>query len=258
MALIRNELFKLFRMKKTYVFFMILFVMTVVPVYYFLHPESGVMTIVEGANAQALPLVLLASLAQFLGIFMAIYVAEILTDEYKNGTLKLSMMHSAGRIRLLYSKVAAVMAFNAIMLAFSLLITYIVGIIAFGWGENFIFNGATYSTGEGLWMTLSAYAVSLIPYMGFGMMAVFISICAENMTNALVITIGIFMSGQYLNAIPVLRNCSVVVQMYLLHENFVKTYDIVQAFTGIAVSLAHIIVFYLLSLYVFKKKDILC
>jgi ABC-type transport system involved in multi-copper enzyme maturation permease subunit len=258
LALIKNELLKLSRMKKLYVFFIISAAMTGITVYYFLQPGTGIMTVIETANAQALPLILKTSMTQFFGVFMAVYVADIISDEYKTGTLKLSMLRPVGRIKLLNSKVAAMFLFTVILMVFFVLSSYIIGAFAFGWADNMVFNGNTYSTVQGIMMTLVAYVTGLLPYMSFGMIAVFVAVLSKEMTTSIVITIGILMSGQYLYAIPSLKDYSIIVQMHMYHEYFIKTNNLSEAALIAIVCLAHIVVFYLLSIFAIKRKDILC
>lgn len=257
MKLLQNELAKLFKTKKLYVFFFIFLATTSITVYYFNSDDTAIKTVIETANAQSLPLALKNSVALFFSIFMAIYIADIVTDEYKNGTLKLSLLRPVSRVKLLHSKMLAVLMLNMIMAVFFILSAYAIGITAFGWGAVTVYGGVNYSAAEGLLLTLKAYAASILPYMAFGMIGIFVGILSNRMTTTITILISLAMFGEYLNAIPSIKVYSIVNQMYFFHEYFVKTPNPEEVLLSTVVNLAYIFIFYWLAIFFFKKKDLL-
>lgn len=258
MKLLQNELLKLFKTKKLYVFFLLLAATTAITVYYYNSPGTGMQTVIEAANAQSLPIVLKYTTAQFFSIFMAIYIADIITDEYKTGSLKLSMLRPISRTKLLNSKVVAIFAFTVILTLFFVLSNYAIGIVSFGWGDSAEYNGITYSTIDGILLTAKVFAVSILPLMAFGMITMFIAVVSSNMTTTIAVSIGISMVGQYLNALPSIKVFSVVNQMYFFSDYFVKISNPGEMTLSIMINLAYIAIFYLLAVTTFKKKDILC
>jgi ABC-type transport system involved in multi-copper enzyme maturation permease subunit len=127
MRMLQNECFKMFRQKKLYIFMLILALMNSIVV---LAYKSGgnMRTVIVTPNAQSLPLALLNETAQFMIIFIAIYIADIIADEYRNGTLKLTLLRPVGRIQWLNSKILALLVFSAVMIAFQIISAYITGI----------------------------------------------------------------------------------------------------------------------------------
>lgn len=258
MKLLQNELLKLFKARRLYVFFLLLTATTVITVYYYINPDAGMQTVIELANAQSLPIVLKYSTAQFLSIFMAIYIADIITDEYKTGSLKLSMLRPISRTTLLNSKVVAIFAFTVILTFFFILSTYVIGIVSFGWGNSSVYNGITYSTIDGLLLTIKVFAVSILPLIAFGMITTFIAVSSSSMTTTITISIGIMMLGQYLNALPSIKVFSVVNQILFFSDYFVKINNPGEMMLSVIVNLVYIVIFYLMAVTTFKKKDILC
>lgn len=257
MKFLQNELLKLFKTKKLYVFFLLLAAATVITVYYHNNPGAGMQTVIETANAQSLPIVLKYSTVQFFSIFMAVYIADVITDEYKTGSLKLSLLRPIDRATLLNSKVAAIFAFTVILTLFFILSTYAIGTVSFGWDNSAVYNGVTYSTTDGILLTAKVFAVSLLPLMAFGMITMFIAVTSNNMTTTIAISIGITMLGQYLNALPSIKVFSVVNQMLFFSDYFVKIKNPGEMMLSIMVNLTYIVIFYLLSKTTFKMKDIL-
>lgn len=257
MKLLQNEFLKLFKSQKLYVFFLFLVAMTAITVYYY-NLGAGFKTVIETTSAQSLPIVLRYSTTQFFSIFMAIYIADIITDEYKTGSLKLSMIRPISRTKLLNSKIAAIFSFIVILTTFFILSTYAIGIISFGWGSYTIYDGVTYSTIEGLLLTAKAFTISILPLMAFGMISIYIAVVSNNMTTTIAVSIGISMLGIYLNALPSIKVFSVVNQMYFFSDYFVKINNPGEMMLSVMVNLSYIVIFYLLVLNTFKKKDILC
>lgn len=258
MRLLQNELLKLFKTKKLHVFFLLLIATTVITVYYYNNAGSGMHTVIETANAQSLPIVLKYTAAQFFISFMAIYIAEIITDEYKTGSLKLTLLRPISRTTLINSKVVAILAFTVILTLFFILSTYAIGSVSFGWGDCTIYNGVTYSVIDGILLTAKAFAASILPLMAFGMITTFIAVASNNMTTTIAISIGISMLGQYLNALPAIKVFSIVNQMYFFSDYFVKINNPDERTLSIMVNLAYFVIFYLLAVTTFKKKEILC
>ena len=260
MRLWQNELFKLFKSKKLYIFFGILVVMRVAAAYFYIS-GSSFQTVIETANAQSFPIVMKYDAMQFLIIFMAIYVADILTDDYKTGTLKLSLLRPIGRVRILNSKIAAMVAFNLVLTLFSVLCTYLVGVVAFGWGDSTVYHGVTYSTIEGLLLTVKVYAATILPLTAFGMICVFIATIVKNMTTVIAAAFFLFIAGEFFSALQAVSSVSIyliVNQLFFFSDYFIKNNDSSGLLVSVAVNLAYIAVFYALTLAVFKKRDVLC
>ncbi|MDR3601360.1 MAG: ABC transporter permease subunit [Desulfosporosinus sp.] len=257
MRIWQNKLVKLFKVKKLYIFLLIIFANLVITVFVYKNSDgTGLRSIIRTANAQSLPLTFLNSWAQFMSIFISIYIADIITDEYKTGTLKLSLLRPVGRVKLFHSKILALIIFNVVMVALIVLLTYVFGILTFGWGDYTLYNGTNYYGAQGVLLTVAAYALIIVPYTAFGMIVIFIAVLSNDMTTTIIASVELSLIGQYFNAFESLKAFSIVNQIYFFHELFVKNHDLGQAVLGIGVNLAYIIVFYLLSVRAFKKKDI--
>lgn len=261
MKLLQNELYKLLKTKKLYIFLLIFVVMRILAVYFY-NAGTEFQTVIEVANAQSLPIALKYDAVQFLIIFTAIYIADIFTDEFKVGTIKLTLLRSIGRARLLHSKIAAIAAFAVLLTLFSVLATYVVGAVAFGWGNSTIYHGVTYSMGDGLLLTAKVYAASLLPLIAFGMICVFVAAVAKNLVTVVAVAFILFIFGEFLSALQaipsVIRSCLIVNQLFFFSDSFVKNNDHSEITLSVVVNLSYIAVFYLLTLAIFKKKDVLC
>ncbi|MBB3128676.1 ABC-type transport system involved in multi-copper enzyme maturation permease subunit [Paenibacillus rhizosphaerae] len=261
MKLLQNELYKLFKTKKLYIFLLILVVMRIMAVYLY-KAGTEFQTVIEVANAQSLPIAMKYDAVQFLVIFMGIYIADILTDEFKTGTVKLTLLRPIGRAQLLNSKFAAMAAFAVLLNLFLVLATYIVGLFAFGWGDSTVYHGVTYSVGDGLLLTAKVYAASFLPIIAFGMICIFVAAASKNMVTVVAVTFILFIVGEFLSALSVIpsviRTCLIVNQLFFFSDYFVKNNHHFEITLSVVVNLSYITVFYLLTLVVFRKKDVLC
>jgi ABC-2 type transport system permease protein len=264
MNLIKNEVFKVFKLKKLYIFMAISIVMEVITAIEYivlrklpvekLGPE--IKKLIENLNGQSFPLHMLNSMAQMVIIFMAILLADIISDEYKNGTLKLSLLRPVSRVELLNSKIAALIV-SMIVLVFVMLIgNYIVGTAFFGWGDKTIVNGVDFATGTGILITLKSYLISLLPYLGFGMIIVFFSVLLTSMGATIGISLGLMLVLAILESIKQVNNYSILHQTGL-YMNFIQDFKWENIFIGLANIAVYIVVFYIGSVMVLKKKDIL-
>jgi len=257
--LLQNELFKMFRTKKLYVFFGIFMVIRIADAY-FHNTGSSLQTTIETANAQSFPIEMKNDAIQFFVIFIAIYIADILTDEYKNGTHKLPLLRPIGRVRLLNSKIAAMVAFNIILTLFCVASTYAIGLVAFGWGHSTIYDGVTYSTIDGVLLTAKVYAATILPLTAFGMICVFVAVVAKHMTTVVVSAFFLFIVGEFLSALRAVSSVAndlIVNQLFFFSDHFINNNNSSALAISVVVNLSYIVMFYLLSIAVFKKRDIL-
>lgn len=255
--LVKNELFKVFRLKKLYIFMLILLLQEILAVYYY-QPGGGQMkSVIVTPDAQSIPLALLNSLAQFMIIYIPLYLADVITDEYKNGTLKLSLLRPIDRIQFLHGKIIGLLVFILIMISFFILSSYMVGTIAFGWGDYTIYNGVSYPPVKGICLTILLSFAMVLPYMASGMIIILIAFSATTMSTTILLSIGVLTFGQYLNVFDEIKYYSIVHQMYFFHEYFVKQSNLELALQSIIVLVLYIVVFYILSAKTLKRKDLL-
>lgn len=251
--LIQNELYKTFRLKKLYIFMAVLAVHAWLTVHFY-NAGGDWNSVIMMPNGQSLPLTLLNSMAQFMTVFIPLYVADLITGEVKTGTLKLSLLRPVRRIEWLNAKIVSLFVFMTVLLGFSIAAEYAIGTLAFGWGERTLYAGTLYAQTEGVWLTLRLTFSMLLPYMACGMIVVFFAVSATNISTTLGLSIGVLTAAQYLNYFEKLKPYSLVNQMYFFHE-YVHQTNVEDAVRNVVVIAGYIAVFYLVSAIIVKKKD---
>ena len=236
-----------------YIFMVIMLGMALIPAFIYKYAETNVT--MEG---QRFPLdILKSNLEMLLPIFLSILIADLITDEYKDGTLKLPLIHPISRTSLLNSKIASLAIALLVLIFFSLISSYIIGFIFFGAGEGLNIYGETYSTGYGFLVTMFSHLIAIIPLLAFGMVIVLLSLNMSSSGGVVGASIGIIFG------LNILGQLSKTIRPYLINTYFSLHGIILNSSSQISLSKSIIVIFsygvisYLISLKIFNKKDII-
>lgn len=209
-------------------------------------------------NGQSFPISFLESIVTFiLPDMVIILVADIVTGEYQDGSIKLCLTRDISRTQLLFAKALALFFIIGSLLIFAMLASYIMGIIALGWGNEFIIKNITMPSGFSVLFTLLIYVFSTIPLFSFGMIIMFFSIISLNEGALVSIGIGILVTLMIAN--EVFSSISpFIINSYFNIFNMISSEGInASIIMGLFMTLLYAVIFYSLSLIIFKRKDIL-
>ena len=198
------------------------------------------------------PLALLDNLPLIMCVFIALFVAEFIAGEYRNGTLKLVLLRPISRTSLLQAKIISLFTFISVMIAFTVISAYITGTLAFGWGEQTISS----SLAE-VGITLQSALAMLLPALGFGVIVIFVSLLTVNVGATIGGALGTMILSQLLENIENVRQYSIILLMKSFPQSFIDDFSIPNILTGAAIIVAYLVIFYLGSLFLLRKKDVL-
>ncbi|GKX29820.1 putative membrane protein YdbK [Vallitalea longa] len=253
--IVKNELIKIFKSKRIYIFMGILVLLALVPCIGNLIFNSGNN---EDIIGQLLPIETLQMYLEILlPILITVLVSDMYTEEYSSGTLKLQMIHPITRGKFLLSKVIALGISILSLLIFAMLTTYLFGMLFFGWGDYFMLQGTTYSTGEGILLTFSSYLISSLPLLSFGMLILLISMKFHSGSATVGTGIGIFLILTYVNKLIKSVKPYLITNYFDLYSLLTKPFDFNEAVTYVGVLAIYGIGSYIISCFIFSKKDIL-
>ncbi len=126
-------------------------------------PDS-IIQIPQGFVAHYLMETLLADVRGIIGIFLIVVMVSAIATEYKQGTIRILLARGVGRLRLLGSKMSAVVILGLGMLVIMLVIAYLLGVVdlnlAFG-NTNELRNLPSYFTSD-----TAAYILTVLISMG--------------------------------------------------------------------------------------------
>jgi ABC-2 type transport system permease protein len=275
-SLAKNEVYKIFKQRKIYIFMFIIFVLTcleyvgAIIVNKASRSNSSITSPFMNMNGQTMPLMMLSGISTIIVIFITILLADIVTDEYKNGTLKLSLLAPISRSKLLVSKVVGLLFGTLILLVFTMIISYLLGTVFFGWGDKFILNGFNYNTNgdlvkqtmtfsvsKGILFTIFSYIIQVLPYMAFGMIVLFLSLLFSNMGATIGTSLGVWFAFTILDQISKDVKLYTITSYFSFYSKFIDKIDFEATLIDLSVIIVYIVIFYVLSLILFRKKDIL-
>lgn len=267
-GLIRNELHKLFKQKKLYIFMGVV-VLNIIFQYISTRYNFSFDKF-KYVNGQLFPLKVLNGMYTLVVLFISLILTDMITEEYRNGTFTLILLRPVTRFKFLFSKLAALIVAIMTLQVFTLIMSYIFGLFFFKWGDSLVYSGAKLSiTGEwisisntfsgfpGILFVISAYMLTLLPFMVIGTSMMFISLLFTNMKVTNTISLGLWLVIEpVFQIIKPVRPFLPDSYFYFISA-FLKKIDIKEVFVGFAVLLAYEAIFFLSSVVLFKRKDIL-
>lgn len=251
--LLKNEYYKIFKQKKIYIFLSIIGVMAFLPVLLNRIEETDIVFTVN-----TLPLENLSwSVELVIPIFIAILVGDLVTNEYKEGTLKLSLVSGATRIELLITKIIALISIILIMVSFTLIVSYLSGSIFLEWGVPFEFNNITLNEVQGIIYTLGLYLLSVVPLTGFMFLIIYLGFKLKSSGSVVGLTIGLFFTMNIIRQLSDFFRPIIIIEYfntgYLLNNS--ELFD--NLFIFLLVSTIYSVLFFSLCLIDIRQKDII-
>ncbi len=265
--LIKNEVYKIFRQKKLYVFAGVMLLSMIFDYILFLLTKNITFTNANNSNSfqnmngQLFPIHTLNGVNTVIVIFIIILLADIITDEYKNGTLKLSLLGPITRAQLLISKVIGLYISIFALHIFTMIISYIFGTIFWGWGDTLILNGFNTSCSltplNGIFYTIGSYLFSTIPFLVFGIIVILIALLYSNIGATIGTCLGIYFALGLVGQLIEKSKPYLINTYFTFYTEFATASNIKHIISGILCILIYGIVFFSSSLLIFKRKDIL-
>ena len=254
MALFKNELYKLFHTKKLYIFMGIhLFFLAFNLLGYRPGNNNTIWTFTYGQSA---PMALTDIFTQFMSFFIPIFIADSFAGEYRQGTLKLSLLHPVSRLSLLKAKLTSLLVLLLILTVFFVTTSYAIGAFHLGWGSGFEYNGSLYMPIQGMFMTLGSYLLLILPEMAYGLLTAIIAILSGNMTAAILASVGIMTIGFNLNTVPGIGPYSLSYHIAYLYKYFVPGFAKPEGCLAIGMLALYFAFFGITLILFFRKKDL--
>lgn len=255
-GLIKNELYKFLKQKKLYLFIAVIIAVQLVNVLQYKSSNGDLL------NGQSYPLAALAESSLFITMFLAVFIAETIAEEYKRGTFKLVLLRPVTRIQFMFAKSFGVFVCICSMVVFTIFTAYGTGIFFLGWGDQLIVqgkplfsDGMLLGDGRGVLLTLTAAFAYILPVFGFAMLIMFIALLSLNVGITIGTALALFMFAPLLNG-PV-QDYSIVHIMNVSPSLFVKQRASQEILFDTGIIFAYIVIFCVGSLIFIKRKDVL-
>lgn len=176
-------------------------------------------------------------------IIVTILVSSSISEDYGNGTMKYSLL-AVSRVKLLIGKIITIGIINFIYIALSLLSSSIIGFITHKWSDN------SYS----LIQIAGAFFLCWITLFGFTCLIIFAVNKISKAGGAIGVGIGIYFFISIIGALipEEYKGAIITANIYKLTDINVKSWGAI-----IITGLIYIIIFSTLSVFSFRKKEIL-
>jgi len=250
--LIKNEFIKLFANKKIHAFLGVIFIVELIPVL------LSLFSVYKIQDGQTYPLFFFGiTTTLILPIFLTIIISEMITEEYLTGTLSISLIHPVSRHKMIAAKTLTVVLTILLSLTFTMLLAYFIGTLLFGWGDAFLNKGITYTTSEGILLTVGTYLLSALPLLAYSMVIMFFALIFNSSAVVVGATLGLLITTTFAGYLVS------EIQPYLISTYFnnfsyslMFSNDMALLMMALKVIAFYGIVFYLLNSIILKKRDL--
>ena len=198
-------------------------------------------------------------------LLIALVAGDMIAGEANMGTLRLLVTKPVTRTQLLLGKFLATTIYTLALLTFMALISLFGSMLLFGVSDLIVFKSDMFillEQDDVFWRYLFAFGFAALAMTTVASLAFFLSVFAENsigpiiaaMSIIVVLTILISMDIAFFNH---LRPYLFINHMLNWKGFFDKPVDYGEVLKSALVLLAHIIFFVSLTIFIFRKKDIL-
>lgn len=273
--MISIELYKIFRKWRTYIGFIATGVLVpLIHLSFYLTVDEGEMIpnriqdmfVVSGnlGNGYFISFLILQSLFIHIPFLVILIGGDLLAGEATSGTYRMLITRPISRFQILTSKFIAGMIATTALLVWLALLSLIIGLLIFGSGVLIIMGNPIriFAENDVLWRFFAAYGIGSLSMFVVVALAFLFSSLVENAIGPIVSTMAIIIVFMIISVIPV--DFFQAIKPYLF-TNYLTGYNLffddpvnTNAIVNIVLILtAHVLGFYLISLYIFTKKDIL-
>lgn len=287
--LISIELFKIFRKPRTFIaFFAITAIIGLIQTGFYVDGESymnfGMQALtdsfeIEGKilNGYLLAYIILQTLLVHVPLLIALVSGDMISGEANMGTLRLLITKPVSRTKLITAKFLASSFYTLLLLIWMAVCALFVSMLIFGTDDMLIMKSEVVTQileTDVMWRYFAAFAFAALAMITVSSLAFFLSIFAENSIGPIIACMSIVIVFTILNTLnlpifnllkPYLFTSHMLgwkgffdVQVNADNEQIVgSVQNLPSVIRSAAILLLHIILFWIASIVVFKKKDIM-
>ena len=208
--------------------------------------------------------IILATLYVHIPFLITLVTGDLLAGEAAGGTFRVLLTRPVSRTKLLFAKFISGLIYTAALIFWMALISLLLGIAIMGTGDLIVIKNTVYIFAEDdvLWRLLAAFGFGLIAMWCVAALSFMFSSFADNSIGPIILTMTVIISFIVISAIDL--SLFRVVKPFLF-TNYMGSwklffespvnYNKIMLSAGALV--AHIILFFGIAWYNFKKKDIL-
>lgn len=276
-TLIGIELYKLFKKWRTYIGFIAITVLVPIIQIAISIEEQKTLNFMTRSiqqsflfvgnflNSYLVSYLIMNSLYIHIPFLVTLAAGDLLAGEATAGTYRMLLTRPVSRFNVVTSKFLAGIIYTFLLVMWLAVLSLGIGTLIFGTGELIVMKSSAliiFSRNDILWRFASAYIFAVISMSVVTSLAFLFSSLVENSIGPIITTMAIIIAFIIISAIDV--NAFRIIKPYLFTSYmgawssfFDKPADLETAWKAIGVLSAHIIILFSITLYIFKKKDIL-
>ena len=216
-------------------------------------------------NGYFLSYIILASLAVHIPFLITLVAGDLLAGEATAGTYRLLLTRPVSRTQIVTAKFLAGIFYTFLLILWLAFMSLVVGIIIFGTGELLVISDQSliiFKAADVLWRFICAYLFATLGMSVVAGLAFLFSSLVENAIGPIISTMAVIIIFLIISAIDI--GFFQTIKPYLF-TNYILSWrlffseplDYGEITKSILVLAGHVLFFFTLTLYLFKKKDIL-
>lgn len=189
---------------------------------------------------------------------------DLLAGEATAGTYRVLLTRPVSRFKLITAKFIAGMVYTNLLIMWLAILSLGVSVLFFGTGELIVLRDKIYIFAENdvLWRFILAYGFATLSMTTVMALSFLFSSLVENAIGPIVATMAVIIIFLIISALPIEFLENIKPFLFINHMNewrafMVDPVDYGQVITSALVLLGHVVGLYLITLYLFIKKDIL-
>ena len=275
--IINIELYKIFKKWRTYIGFIAIAVLIpIIQIAMLIEGEKSINFMTRSLqqsfvfvgnllNAYLVSYLILNALAVHIPFLIALVTGDLLAGEATAGTYRLLITRPVSRMKLVTSKFFAGIIYTTLLVLWLSILSLGLGTAIFGVGELIVVKPTTViilARSDVLWRFLLAYGFAVLSMSVVASLAFLFSSLVENaigpiITTMAVIIVFLIVSAIEINVFQTIRPYLFTSYMLSWRLFFDDPINVSEILKSVAVLFGHIVVFYGLAAFIFRRKDIL-
>ncbi len=275
--LTKIELFKIFKRSRTYIAFVaIAAIIVLVQLAFYIDGKSYLALIlrsiesafvIEGnmMNGYFIFFVILQTLLVHVPLLISLVAGDMIAGEANMGTLRLLVTKPVSRTNIMLSKFLAASIYAILLLTFMAVIGLLGSLLIFGTSDLIIFKSdmlLIIDRDDVLWRYFAAYGFAGLSMITVAALAFLFSVFAENSIGPIIAAMSVIVVFTILTTLDIPFFNAMKPYLFTNHMLnwkgfFDKPVDKAEVLKSTLVLVGHIAFFVSLSIYIFRRKDIL-
>lgn len=216
-------------------------------------------------NGNLVCFIILQTLIIQIPLLVALVTGDLISGESAMGTIRLVATRPVSRIQLLMAKFTAGSLYVLLLLVWLGILSLGLGLLFFGPGDLIVLKSEEISilqSHDTLWRFMGALGIAFLSLMVVATFSLLLSCFADNSIGPIISTMSVIILFTIIGTMDIpffdhIKPFLFTTHMVVWRNMFDQALDVQQLQTSLAVLIGHVMLFLGVSMYVFRKKDIL-